>query len=206
MDNFDEMDLPTPPKPGEPWDKELVYWYVWHYGEHPFNHMAVDFAQLTGPETVLDIGCGSGSALRHACRFLTSGRAIGIDPSPEMVQVATKQSESHRKTQDIRFETAGAEAIPLPDDSVDVALAINSLHHWQDPDGAFAEIRRVLKPGGRVILVEEIFADADRGMSDTAIRQQLTQAAFEVIPGAPLESGEDKAYIFQCHPTGGQDR
>ncbi|WP_259781674.1 class I SAM-dependent methyltransferase [Aestuariispira ectoiniformans] len=204
MDDFDETALPSPPEPGKPWDKELVHWYVWHYGEHPFNHMAVDFAELTGPETVLDIGCDSGSALRHACRFLSSGQAIGIDPSPEMVQVAAKQSQNHRQHHDIRFETAGAEAIPLPDDSVDVALAINSLHHWQDRTGALAEVRRVLKPGGRMILVEEIFADTARGMDDLAIQQQFRQASFEAIQGPPLESGGDKAYIFQCYPTDSQ--
>ena len=50
---------------------------------------------------------------------------------------------------------ATAESIPLADGSIDVAWAINTFHHWQDRDVGMAEVRRVVKPGGRFLVVEQ---------------------------------------------------
>lgn len=203
MDDFDPTQLPQKPALHEPWGEDLVHWYVWNYGEHPFNHMAVDFAELQGDERVLDIGCGSGSALRYACRFLTGGRATGIDPSPAMIRVAERQSQNQELPQGISFHVSGAEALPLPDDSVDVAFAINSLHHWADQQAGLAEVRRVLAPTGRLILLEEVFPEKDRGLNPKALREIL-DPVLEIGNDTPLASGPDHAHIFQCYPTGSQ--
>lgn len=207
MTDFDDEETPpTPHHDHEPWAEDLVHWYVWNYGEHPFNQMAAEFADLTGDETVLDIGCGSGCALRHVSRRLGSGRAIGIDPSPAMVNVARRQSTGHGGELGIAFHVAGAEEIPLADQSVDLALAVNSLHHWANRTQALQELQRTLKSGGSFILLEEIFDQPDRGLTQPDAEDLLNRAGFKIVAQqSPLESGRDSAYMLKCHWLGGEN-
>ena len=61
------------------WDDQTAEWYVEHYGDHATNRMAVEHAQLQRDDVVVDIGCGSGEAVREAAARLQSGRATGIE-------------------------------------------------------------------------------------------------------------------------------
>ena len=117
--------------------------------------MTVELAQLEPDDIVVDIGCGSGEAVREAAARLTSGRAIGVDPTPAMIRFANKLSESHDGGERIEFIESPAERLPIADNSVTVALAINSLHHWDDPTVGLAEAMRILKPGGRLLVTAE---------------------------------------------------
>ena len=58
-------------------------------------------------------------------------------------------------------------ALPVPEHSADAVWAVNTMHHWVDPEQAAVEIARVLKPGGRVVLVDENFADPEHPEYET---------------------------------------
>ena len=184
---------PSHPKPGEPWDEDMADWYVERYGEHPLNALAVEAAALVGTETVVDIGCGSGAAVRAAEVCLTMGKAIGVDPSPAMVKIAKSLSQTH-----IEFIEGSAELIPLDDMSVDVVLAVNSLHHWYDVPGGLLEVARVLNKTGRLILVEEIFEDEARGMDGGEICSTLEASSFRVSATTTHELEDCRAHLFSA--------
>lgn len=105
------------------------------------------------PRTVLEIGAGSGANFR----YLDPGtHVIAIEPNPHMHQPLRAAAARHRVTVDVH--AAVAERIPLPDASVEAVISSLVLCTVTDPRRALAEIRRVLRPGGRFWCVEHVAA------------------------------------------------
>ncbi len=77
------------------WNTETAEWYAEKFGEYPTNRLAVDTLDLQPDATILDIGCGTGSALRHAAEKVIHGSLIGIDPVPRMMEIAKEKTHSH---------------------------------------------------------------------------------------------------------------
>ena len=100
------------------------------------------------PESVLDIGCGSGRLLRKAHDAWPQAHLAGVDPAQGMLDVA------RRLTPEARFYLGSGEALPLEDASVDLALSTISFHHWQDQAAGVREVARVLRPGGSFLLAD----------------------------------------------------
>jgi ubiquinone/menaquinone biosynthesis C-methylase UbiE len=122
----------------------------------------VDLAGLKPGETVLDVGCGTGTLLIAAKRRLgPSGRAIGIDPSPEMI--ARAQRKAKRLGVDVAFQVGIIESLPFPDAYCDAVLSTLMIHHLPSElrECGAREIARVLKPGGRMLVVD--FGKAEDG-------------------------------------------
>lgn len=136
------------------WDDKQAIAYVEKWGELPLHSMIPSIAVLQPTDTVLDIGCGSGAAIRSIASQLTTGQAIGIDPTPKMLAIATTLSKDSQRT---RFLTGCAESIPLDNASCDLVLAVNTFHHWQDVTQGLTEVYRVLKPGGKFIVIDDIW-------------------------------------------------
>ncbi len=106
---------------------------------------------VSKPESVLDVGCGTGKLLRQASTVWPQAHLTGVDPAEGMIEIAQRQ------TPDATFLTGMAEALPLQDASVELALSTISFHHWQDQSAGIREIVRVLRPGGTFILVDFSF-------------------------------------------------
>lgn len=99
---------------------------------------------------VLDIGCGNGALLLAIAPLIAEG--IGVDASARMIEIAQKRSYGERN---LRFEAIDGPVLPLPDASVDVVLSMLSWRYL-DWDPIVAELHRVLRPGGRVLIVDMV--------------------------------------------------
>jgi ArsR family transcriptional regulator len=104
---------------------------------------------LPGEQVVADLGCGTGEALELLGPV--AGRVIGVDREPAMLAAAAVRCEGHGN---IDLRAGGLEDLPLVDGEVDIALAMLVLHHVLDLDAVFRELRRVMRPGARVILLD----------------------------------------------------
>jgi len=138
------------------WNDEDAEWYAENYGEHFSTTLAVKLANIKSSDIVLDIGCGSGNSCRIAAGLITFGQVIGIDPTPRMIKIAKNLTFGYSKQNKIKFFNASAEDIPLMNESVDVILAINSFYHWYDFKRGLVEIKRVLKPGGKFFIADQL--------------------------------------------------
>ena len=107
-------------------------------------------AELNPGETVLDLGSGGGiDVLLSAARVGTTGRAIGVDMTDEMIELSRRNARD-AKAANVDFLKGTIEALPLPDASVDVVISNCVINLAADKPAVFAEIARVLRPGGRI--------------------------------------------------------
>jgi len=123
--------------------------------------LAGRIGELTASDAVADIGCGPGTAARHAGRLGAS--VVAIDPAPVMLRVA--RFLTRRSTPGVRYTEGSAEDLPLPDSSVSLAWSIACVHHWKDLDAGLDEVRRVLKPGGRLVALERLSRPGATGLA-----------------------------------------
>ena len=97
------------------------------------------------PERVVDLGCGIGEALDHLSRRYRGARLTGVDFAPEMVARARRRGRWLRRPQVV---CGDLEALPLAEQSFDLAVSSSALQWCGDLDQAFAEVRRILRPEG----------------------------------------------------------
>src|SRR5579859_6898572 len=117
-------------------------------------------AGVKAGDRVLDVGCPGYFVRMLAEAVGPTGSAAGIDAAPEMIDYARRKA---RRLPNCRFESGSAEALPFPDASFDVVASSLMLHHLPDELRlqAATEMRRVLRPGGTVLLAD--FTIPERG-------------------------------------------
>ncbi|MGW3661103.1 methyltransferase domain-containing protein [Streptomyces sp. NPDC005151] len=117
-----------------------------------YKSVMLDALDARPGEIALDLGCGPGTDLSVLARAVSpSGRVIGIDSSQEMVE------QAHGRTGDlpaVEVELGDLHTLPFEDGSIDRARTDRVLQHVADPAQALAEARRVLRPGGRLVMGE----------------------------------------------------
>jgi ubiquinone/menaquinone biosynthesis C-methylase UbiE len=152
-------------------------------------------ARIKDNQHFLDIGCGTGWAVRYAAgRVKEDGKAYGIDISPGMIERAKAGSA---RIQNAFFFQADAEALPLDNDFFDVIICTNSFHHYPDPKQVLTEVDRVLKPGGRIYIMDFTADGVISRMVDRAFRKREPEHVkfYSTREYRQLFSGADLKYV-----------
>jgi SAM-dependent methyltransferase len=125
----------------------------WTQAGAPDLARLVAAVQAAPTDRALDVGTGGGHAALALAPSVASVDAI--DPTPEMLAVAGRLA-AELGIANITFTRAAADTLPFPDATFDVAITRFSVHHWPLPGPAFHEMGRVLRPGGRLGIVDQI--------------------------------------------------
>lgn len=134
---------------------DFTVWLMTFGRERAFREKILRLARLKPGESVLDVGCGTGSLAIVAKRHVGStGIVKGIDASPEMIARAEKKAARART--EVPFQQGLAQALPFPDAQFDVVVTTVVLHHLSRHacEECATEMRRVLKPDGRLVVVD----------------------------------------------------
>ncbi len=133
-------------KRAETYDKKRFDYFRW------MQRRALSFLDLSPGIHFLDVGCGTGFAVRHAAEALEGqGVFCGVDIAEGMIETARNAS---RGLEGVRFAVATAEELPFADGYFDCLVCTNSFHHYLNPSKALAEMRRVLRAGGRAVILD----------------------------------------------------
>jgi ubiquinone/menaquinone biosynthesis C-methylase UbiE len=128
----------------------------WDDGSHIyFRYMQkrlVAQLDLKVDQTLLDLGCGTGWALDYASRLVNGqGQFYGIDISVRMIERATV---NYKDKKNIHFYQTSAEELPFQNDFFDFIICSSSFHHYFNPGRVLSEVHRVLKPRGRIYILD----------------------------------------------------
>ncbi|MCH8251910.1 MAG: metalloregulator ArsR/SmtB family transcription factor [Planctomycetes bacterium] len=115
-------------------------------------HLEALLSLLPSGWTVADIGCGTGFLLSILARHFK--RVLAIDPVDQMLDVARRRVDAARLT-NVDLRKGDLAGIPIADDYVDLGVALLVLHHVPAPNDAIAELMRIIRPGGRLLIVEQ---------------------------------------------------
>lgn len=159
------------------WDR----WNTWYEATfRPLTEWCCNATALRPGMRVLDLACGTGQpALAAAARVAPGGSVLAVDIAPEMVAVAARRAREAGHAQ-MTCREMDAERLDLPDASVDAVTCACGFMFLPDPAGALAEIRRVLKPGGRVAI--GVWDDPSRSPFLTMFGQALAKVAPAPLP------------------------
>jgi ubiquinone/menaquinone biosynthesis C-methylase UbiE len=109
------------------------------------------------PSALLDVGCGGGGALRDMASRFPSAKLYGIDYSQDMVLLAKKVNRSLIRIGRIEIAHGSVSSLPFSDNTFDLATAFEAYYFWPDLVHDLQEIKRVLKPRGTLLLVNEAY-------------------------------------------------
>jgi SAM-dependent methyltransferase len=193
----------------------VLAWILTLGRERTFRDRLVQLARLEPGDSVLDIGCGTGTlAIAAKRRVGATGVVEAIDPSPEMIERATWKAA--RAEVDVVFRTGSAEALPFPDGHFDAILSTLMLHHLPRParEQCLREVRRVIKPGGRVIAVDFAIPAPERTgvlarlhrhghLALHDIEELLTASGLQVVESGAV-GVSDLQFALAIAPTGAE--
>lgn len=137
----------------------------------------VDVLDPDPTDSVLEVGFGPGVGIERAASVVTDGRVAGVDYSDTMVDRARRRNAGAIDAGRVDLRYGSADALPFEDDAFDKAFSINSLHVWPDQRAGLREIRRVLRPGGTVIIALTSHA----GRPDADLDRLFRDAGFENV-------------------------
>lgn len=153
--------------------------------------VAAAFALLPGEAVVADLGCGTGRMVRDLAPHVK--HVIGVDASAQMLKAARKRLAGVRNVELRQGELA---ALPIEDATCDAALCVLALSYVEDPAAVVREMARILRPGGRAVIVDLLPHDRDdfrrrmgqrhRGFASDYIEHMLTDAGLRDVRINPL--------------------
>ena len=118
----------------------------------PLSRWTIELMDIQPDNSVLDIGCGGGMAIKEITKIATGGFVAGVDYSEIMVQHALKHNAAAVCARRVAIKNGNISNLPFKDESFDKACAIESFNYWPDPIVGLKEVHRVLRPKGLVAI------------------------------------------------------
>jgi ArsR family transcriptional regulator len=159
--------------------------------------LAETLLTLLPPMVIADLGAGEGTFSQLLAR--RSKKVIAIDNSEKMVEYGRELARKHG-VKNLEYRKGDLEEVPIKDAAVDLAFFSQALHHAPHPERAVAEAWRILKPGGRIVVLDllrhtyeearELYADLWLGFTEVEVTRFLRQAGFKNIETSVVHSEE----------------
>ncbi|MGA5761820.1 class I SAM-dependent methyltransferase [Nonomuraea bangladeshensis] len=180
----------------------------WMFAHRPSNRerniWAVSLLDVRPTDRVLEVGFGPGVAIAEFAARATRGQVFGIDHSRAMVRRAARRNAAAVRARRVHLTCAPVERLPSFGDPLDAILAVNSVGFWPEPVERLGELRRLLRPSGRIALVSQPRCPgATRDTTARAaqeLQDLLTRAGFTNLRVETLELDPPVACVLADNP------
>jgi ubiquinone/menaquinone biosynthesis C-methylase UbiE len=172
------------------------------------NDAALERLDLKPTDRVLEVGFGPGRALERVAGMVTTGSVAGVEVSEEMIRMASRRCERFIQEGRVELRLGTAERLPFEDASFDKVYSVHTLYFWERPAEVVAELRRVLKPGGLLVLCFRPSGDAGtedfpstvyRFYTDAEVTRLLRGGGFDDV--AVNETGASRGLLLASART-----
>ena len=148
------------------------------------NAWAISLLNIQPNDQVLEIGFGPGQAIQEVVKLTPNGFVAGIDLSDVMVSQASKRNAAAIRSGRVLLRQGSEAPLPFEDNKFDKTFTVNSMQFWSNPIQGLQEIRRVLKPGGWVVItIQPMWAKTEGEVQVVAekLQSQLKQVGFKQV-------------------------
>ncbi|MGK8490833.1 class I SAM-dependent methyltransferase [Nocardia asiatica] len=181
----------------------------WMFALRPSNRQrniwTVSLLEVQPTDRILEVGFGPGVAIAEFARRATEGHVFGVDHSRAMVRHAARRNSVAIRAGRVRLTHASVEQLPSFGDPLDAILAVNSVGFWPEPVERLRELRRLLRPAGRIALVSQ--PRCPGATRDTTVRaaqelqDMLIDAGFTHLRVETLDLDPPAACVLATNPT-----
>ena len=164
MDKKSVTELGNPAKPHGKYGIEMLNGMNEHHS--PVTEWALEFLDVHSGNTVLDIGCGGGAAIKRITESTDAELIYGIDHSEVSVKLSTFNNEQSAKCGKVKILKASVSELPFNNESIDRIITVESFYFWPTPAQSLKEVYRVLKKHGKFLIAADIHGDAELDEKD----------------------------------------
>ena len=153
---------------------------------------------------MLDVGCGGGQTIETLAALAAEGHVYGIDYADGSVAVSTGHNAALIKAGRVLIQKASVSKLPFSDSTFELVTAIETQYYWPDLEGDMREILRVLKPGGRLVVIAEMYKGGRYDRVKWPVMWLLGSSHLSVSDHRDLfaKAGYAKAEIFEENKKG----
>jgi SAM-dependent methyltransferase len=123
----------------------------------PLTDWGLTHVEIKSQDTILDVGCGGGLTLNKLAHLAAQGHVYGVDYAQGSLAASRALNSELIAQGRVQVEHATVSKLPFPDGQFDLVTAIETQYYWPDLPGDMREILRVLKPGGRLVIIAESY-------------------------------------------------
>ena len=160
--------------------------------------------EVTVDAAALDIGCGGGKTVDRLAKMAADGWVVGLDYSEDSVVVSRRKNANHIHDGRVEICHASVSEIPYEDNAFDLVTALETFYFWPAPEPDLLEVRRVLKPGGELLIACTMYKggrhdERNRRFVDEIDMHYLSVGEFQIL----LEASEyDDIQVFVEYDKG----
>lgn len=139
------------------WGIGRLFLWVMNLQHSQVTNWGLQHLQLDKSFTILDVGCGGGRTIQKLAAIASEGKVHGIDYSADSVAVARSVNRELIKSRRVDIQQGSVSQLPFPDGTFDIVTAVETHYYWPNLTADMREILRVLKPGGRLVIIAETY-------------------------------------------------
>jgi SAM-dependent methyltransferase len=143
------------------------------------------YAKIEPEYVILDVGCGGGKNISRLAKKANGGKVYGLDYSPDMVEFSKGENRKLIEQGKVEVVEGSVENMKFPDNSFDLVTAVETYYFWRNIPKAILEIKRVLKPTGKLLIISEMIIDGDYEVKNA---DMIKKAHVRLLPSEEIQS------------------